>query len=585
MQNKHERAQGDSPLRRLIRYHGSYRRRMIRGTVFSMLNKLFDIAPEILIGIAVDVVVSRENSLLARMGLSDVMLQIVVLASLTFMIWVCESLFEYLYQIEWRNLAQTVQHDLRVDAYRHVQDLNIGYFENKSTGGLVSILNDDINQLERFLDGGANAIIQVSTSIVLIGIVFFYLAPAVALFAMIPIPVILIGTFYFQKKAEPLYAAVREQASRLGGRLNNNLTGIATIKSYVTEKRELTALIADSTDYCQANARAIRLSSAFNPIIRMAVLTGFIGTMVLGGWMTINGSLAIGSYSILIFLTQRLLWPLTGLAQIADLYQRAMASTRRVLDLLQTPGGDHKSGLAIDKKKIAGNIRFENVRFSYPARGQVLKDISLSIPAGTTAAFIGTTGSGKSTLAKLIMRFYDPDEGRVLIDGQDISALAVDSLRKAIGYVSQDVFLFDGTIAENIAYGSDGATRGDIIWAARRAEAEEFILALPQGFDTRVGERGQRLSGGQRQRISLARAILKDAPILILDEATSAVDNETEAAIQRSLDQISIGRTIIMIAHRLTTIRNADQVFTLENGAITSHEQRQKNQAPSVATV
>ena len=578
---------GDSsnlaPLRRLMRYHGVYRRRMALGTAFSMLNKLFDIAPEILIGVAVDVVVSREASVMARFGIVDVFHQIIVLGVLTFLIWGFESLFEYLYHLQWRNLAQTVQHDLRLDAYAHVQDLNIGYFENKTTGGLVAVLNDDINQLERFLDDGANTIIQIATSIVLIGAVFFYLAPLVAVFAMLPIPIILAGTFYFQRLAEPLYAGVRQQAGTLAARLNNNLTGIATIKSYVTEQRELDALSADSAEYCKVNARAIRLGSAFIPIIRMAVLTGFIATLILGGWLTLNGELAVGSYSVLVFLTQRLLWPLTGLGQIADLYQRAMASTRRVLDLLETPGGDHKGGQPVDKRAIKGDIRFRNVTFAYAGRGTILNDISLHIPAGTSAAFIGATGSGKSTLAKLLMRFYDPQAGRIDLDGRDLSILAVDELRRAIAYVSQDVFLFDGSVADNIAYGSPTATREDIARAARLAEAEEFILSLPQGFDTWVGERGQKLSGGQRQRISLARAILKDAPILILDEATSAVDNETEAAIQRSLEQVAVGRTTIMIAHRLTTIRNANQVFTIEDGCIVDWRQRDGTAAAQAA--
>lgn len=574
------------PFRRLIRYHSAYRPRIWRATLYSVLNKTFDIAPEILIGVAVDIVVRRENSVMAAIirnfGVDDLFAQITVLAVLTLVIWALESVFEFLYQLEWRNLAQIVQHDLRLDAYAHVQDLNIGYFENKSTGGLVAILNDDINQLERFLDGGANTIIQILTSIILIGAVFFYLAPWVALLAMSPIPLILLGTFYFQRKAEPLYAAVREQASRLGGRLNNNLTGIATIKSYVTEPRELNALRRDSKEYCQVNAAAIRLGSAFIPVIRMAVLAGFIGTLVLGGWMAIKGDLAVGSFSVLVFLTQRLLWPLTGLGQIADLYQRAIASTRRVLDLLETPGGDHKSGLPVDKSKIKGDIRFSGVTFAYPDRGKVLNGISLHVPAGTSAAFIGTTGSGKSTLAKLIMRFYEPQFGRIEIDGMDLSTLAVDDLRRAIAYVSQDVFLFDGTIADNVAYGSPSATEADVRRATKLAEAEEFVLALPQGYDTWVGERGQKLSGGQRQRISLARAILKDAPILILDEATSAVDNETEAAIQRSLDQVAVGRTTILIAHRLTTIRNADQVFTLEEGQIV--DWRHPEAAPSTGS-
>lgn len=539
-------------------------------TLCSVLNKLFDIAPEILIGVAVDTVVRQRHSALAEMGVTDVKLQLIVLGALTLSIWICESLFEFLYGILWRNLAQSVQHELRADAYGHVQRLEMAYFENRSSGSLVTILNDDINQLERFLDGGANSLIQVVTSTLLIGAVFFYLAPSVALLAMLPIPVILLGAFYYQRRAEPLYRSVREQAGALGARLANNLAGIATIKSYVTEERELESLTADSRAYTEANARAIRVSSAFIPLIRMAILAGFVATLVLGGFMTIEGSLAVGSFSVLVFLTQRLLWPLTNLAQTVDLYQRAMASTRRVLDLLETDRRDDRGGLPLDAGVVKGEIEFRGVGFAYEGRTQVLHDVSFTIPAGTSAAFVGTTGSGKSTVVKLLLRFYEASSGEIVLDGRRLDSVVVADLRRAIAFVSQDVFLIDGTVAENIAYGSGALDLTRIREAARLAEAESFIDALPQGFDTRVGERGQKLSGGQRQRVSLARALLKDAPILILDEATSAVDNDTEAAIQRALERVAASRTTLIIAHRLTTIRNADQVFTLEHGRITN---------------
>lgn len=566
MKERH-RSPGDS-LGRLLDYAAGHRRRVWLATLCSILNKLFDIAPEILIGVAVDTVVRKQESVLATFGVVDVKAQLVLLAALTLLIWICESLFEFLYGVLWRNLAQTIQHELRVDAYGHVQKLSMAYFENRSSGSLVTILNDDINQLERFLDGGANALIQVATSTLLVGAVFFYLAPAVALLAMLPIPVILVGAFYYRRRAEPLYAAVRQQASAIGARLANNLSGIATIKSYVAEERELLSLSADSRAYTEVNARAIRVSSAFIPLIRIAVLAGFVATLIMGGFMTIEGRLAVGSFSVLVFLTQRLLWPLTNLAQTVDLYQRAMASTRRVLDLLETDRRDDGAGLPLSKAEVRGEIEFKDVEFAYEGRSGLLKKLNFTIPAGTTAAFVGTTGSGKSTVVKLLLRFYEPSGGAILLDGRPLDSLLVSDVRKAMAFVSQDVFLIDGSVAENIAYGSGVVDPERIRAAARLAEADEFIMALPQGYDTAVGERGQKLSGGQRQRVSIARAILKDAPILILDEATSSVDNETEAAIQRSLERIAIGRTTLVIAHRLTTIQNADQVFSLEDGNI-----------------
>lgn len=562
------------PLRRLLSYSARHRRRVVLATVCSVLNKLFDIAPEILIGMAVDTVVEREQSVLAGLGVENVKTQLLVLAGASLVIWVCESLFQFLYDVLWRNLAQTIQHELRTDAYGHVQNLEMAYFENKSSGRLVTILNDDVNQLERFLDRGANELIQVATSTLLIGAVFFYLAPSVALLAVLPIPVIVAAAFHYQRRAEPLYARVREQASLIGARLANNLAGIATIKSYVSEQRELATFVEDSRAYTEVNAQAIRISSAFIPLIRMAVLTGFIATLLLGGYKTLDGTLAVGSYSILVFLTQRLLWPLTNMAQTVDLYQRAMASTRRVLDLLETNRRDDRPGAPLATASVLGHLEFKGVSFAYEGRETVLHDVSFDVPAGTSVAFVGTTGSGKSTIAKLLMRFYEPSSGTILLDGKPLSTMAVSDLRRAIAFVSQDVFLIEGSVRQNIAYGSQVSDMQAIRAAARLAEAEAFIDSLPQGFDTQVGERGQKLSGGQRQRISLARAILKNSPILVLDEATSAVDNETEAAIQRSLDTVSLGRTIIIIAHRLTTIRNAHQVITLESGRIVDRRAR-----------
>ncbi|GAA0849525.1 ABC transporter ATP-binding protein [Marinobacter szutsaonensis] len=570
--SSHTNTSSFAALARLLRYARGYRRRIIAATTCSIINKLFDIAPEILIGVAIDVVVNQEQSFVAGLGFETAREQITILAVLTFFIWAGESLFEYLFQILWRNLAQRLQSDLRQDAYEHAQRLDMSFFEARSSGQLVATMNDDVNQLERFLDGGANAMIQVLVTVVAVGAVFFVISPTVALLAFTPIPLIIWGAFYFQRKAGPLYADVREKVGDLSSRLANNLGGIATIKSFTAEQREAERLKASSEAYVDANRRAIRISSAFIPVIRMAILAGFLATFTVGGMMALEGTLNVGAYGVLVFLTQRLLWPLTGLAEVIDLFERAMASTRRILNLLAEPVHVRDEGGKDLARPVKGEVDFRNLSFHYPSSGAGIRDISLNVPAGNTLALVGATGSGKSTLIKLLLRFYDPSHGEIRIDGQPIRDINLKSLRGAIGLVSQDVYLFEGSIRENLAYGKPDATDAEIIEAAKTAEAWSFIEALPEGLDTPVGERGVRLSGGQRQRLSLARALLKNPPILVLDEATSAVDNETEAAIQRSLRRIGHNRTVIMIAHRLSTIVDADTIAVIENGRVVEQD-------------
>lgn len=556
------------PFRRLLDYASTYKRRIALATLYSALGKIFDIAPPILIGVAVDTVVEQRNSLLAGFGIANPSEQLLVLGIVTLIVWILESLFEYIQRIHWRGLAQSMQHDLRVDAYNHVQHLELSYFEDQSTGGLMAILNDDINQLERFLDIGANDIVQVSTAMIVIGGIFFMVAPSVAWMAAIPIPVIIWGSIKFQKLLTVRYRDVREQVSLINHQLANSLSGIATIKSFTAEDYEVERLHAESDEYMERNRRAIRLSSAFSPLIRMVIVCGFIAITIAGGQLVFDGVLAVGAYSVLVFMTQRLLWPLTRLGETFDQYQRAMASAVRILHLLGIERQINEGQVSLPVADVKGSMRLENVQFAYSDGRKIIKDLTLDMPAGDTIAIVGATGAGKSTVIKLLLRYYDVTAGRVQLDGYDLRDLKLEDIRQAIGLVSQDVFLFHGTVRQNIAYGSFGAAHEAVIAAAQIAEAHEFIMELPQGYDTVVGERGQKLSGGQRQRLSIARAVLKDPPILILDEATSSVDNETEAAIQRSLERIVVGRTTIVIAHRLSTVRNADMIYVLQNGCL-----------------
>ncbi len=526
-----------------------------------------DVVPEVLIGVVIDVIVRGQESFMATIfGIDGRWNQLLVLAGINLVVWMLESLFGYLSTLAWRNLSQTLEHEIRTDLYSHVQKLEIGWFDEQRGGGLLSILNDDINQLERFLDVGASLLITLFWNVILVGAVFAASSLLVTALAFIPIPIIVIGSIIYQKRLQPRYSRVRESVAELSSTLTTNLGGISTIKAFHAEDREASRLAGVSNDYRLANQDAIRYSAAFVPLIRMAILAGFTCTLVVGGWLVLNDQMEVGVYSVLVFMTQRLLWPLTSLGETLDQYQRAMASTRRIFGLLDTEPTMVEGSESLDFGEAS--IEFDAVSFSYNGHAPTLEDFSLSIPAGETHAIVGSTGAGKSTIIKLLLRFYDPDKGHVRIAGVDIRTQRYSSLRKLMGYVSQDVFLFHGSVRENIAYGKPDADEQGIQAAAKSAEAHEFIRELPDGYDTVIGERGQKLSGGQRQRLSLARAIIRDPKILVLDEATSAVDNETEAAIQRSLAQVTKDRTAVVIAHRLSTVRNADKIWVIERGRV-----------------
>ena len=534
----------------------------------SITNKILDLAPPVIIGLAVDIIVKEQNSWIASFGIKEVPIQLILLAFASGIIWSAESFFEYLYSVLWRNLAQLSQHKLRIKAYAHIQELDMDFFERDNTGRLLSILNDDINQLERFLDQGANQIIQLVITVLIIGGTMVFVAPKIALFAFLPIPLIFIGSIRFQKKLAPKYKNVRNKAGLLASRLNNNLSGILTIKSFTKEKWELNRLNKESLAYQISNTEAIKLSSAFIPLIRFAILFAFIAILLIGGFQAWNKVLNVGTYSFLVFITQRLLWPLTTLGHVLDDFQRSMASINRVIDLIDTPVKIKNGIKRISPKDIQGRISFKNVYFNYPGRNATLKNINFEVKKNSSLGIVGLTGSGKSTIIKLLLRIYDSVNGLISIDNISIKDIYLKDLRKCISLVSQETYLFHGTVQENIAYGSNSANFKEIVKAAKIAEAHKFIEQLPDGYKTIVGERGQRLSGGQRQRIALARAVLKDAPILILDEATASVDNETEFLIQKSLSKITKDRTTIVIAHRLSTIKNADNIIVIHKGKI-----------------
>ncbi|HEV7667691.1 MAG TPA: ABC transporter ATP-binding protein [Thermoanaerobaculia bacterium] len=563
--------EAERPMARLFAYLAPYRTRLRLGVSSSVLNKILDLMPPLLVGWVIDSLRGQPPHWIARLaGTSDAWSLAVVLAALSVAIFFFESLFQWGYQHYFMTLAQEVQHDLRLDAYERIQRREIAFFEEHRLGETLAMLNDDVNQLERFLNNGANELIQTVVLFAFSGFVLFDTSWRLALIAMAPIPLILWGSLAYQRRIAPRYKRVREAVGSLSSRLENNIAGILVIQSFGAEAFELDRVREASSEYREANRQAIRLSAIFVPVIRMAIVLGFAGILLIGShWILEHRSwITVGQLVLFAMMTERLLWPLVRLGQVLDEYERARASARRTFGLLDTPSTIVEPAQPVRIERARGELELANVDFTYARGDRILDRLSFRIAPGETIGIAGPTGAGKSTLIKLLLRLYDPTGGAVKLDGHDLRDLALEDLRRSIALVSQDVYLFHGTLRENIAYRAVGVPFEKIVEAAKYAELHDFIVGLPDGYDTLVGERGIKLSGGQRQRLSIARAILKDAPILVLDEATSSVDTETERAIQENLRRWTAGRTALIIAHRLSTIRNADRILVLRDGRL-----------------
>lgn len=558
-------------MRRLFRYLSNYRASLWFSLSSSVINKVFDLMPPFLTAWLIDSVSGNVPGWIERwMGLEGLWPVVIFLTALTFVIFGFESLFEWLYQRGFMRLAQQVQHHLRLDAYQSMQARELAFFESQRTGNLMAMLNDDVNQLERFLNHVFNEIVQLITLILFAGWALCAVSLPLGLLGMAPIPFIIAGSLYYQKKVAPFYQSIREGVGQLGTRLENNISGILVIKSFTAEQFESERVKEASEQYRDANFRAINWSAVYVPLIRIFISIGFALTLLIGAYWVLfePGRFTVGNLAFFAMMTQRLLWPVTRLGVIFDEYERARASAARIFGLVDTPSQVTEPEFPRQLPEKIGHIQLQNIHFHYKPGQPVLANLSLDIPYGQTIGIAGPTGGGKTTLIKLLLRLYDVTEGKILLEGIDLRQLSIGNLRQQIALVSQDVYLFHGTVRENIAYGLGSCPLEKVIAAAKKAQLHDFIQSLPEGYDSIVGERGIKLSGGQRQRLSIARAILKDAPILILDEATSAVDTETERAIQQNLRRLAEGKTAIVIAHRLSTIRYADNIVVIKGGNI-----------------
>lgn len=579
--NKSNSSESD-PIARIFAYLKPDRPILYLSILASFINKILDLAPPVLVGIAIDVVSSNSPVFMTNLFGSDPKILGLVLGVLGFLVFGMESFFQWLYSLGFMTLAQNIQHKLRVECYEAVQKREMKFFENHRLGETMSVLSDDINQLERFLNTVFNDIIQLISLFIISAYILFTADTFLSFIAIFPMPLVIIGALSFRKLLSPKYLKVREAVSHINARLENNISGIQVIKAFTAELFETSRLKNASSNYKKINIEAIKLSTLFTPLIRTLVAIGFALVLYFGAIRTLEGVITPGVFTLFAMMCQRILWPLTRLGTILDEMERCKASAIRIFGLI-----DSKSTLKNGTQKnlipnSPRNIELSNLSFSYGKHKEILKNISFNINKGETIGIAGETGSGKSTFVKLLLRFYDPTDGAIKFDSQDIRTLDIQYLRQQISLVSQDIYIFHGTVLENIRYGYEQASLDDAIKAAKKAQLHKFIESLPDGYQSICGERGIKLSGGQRQRLSIARALLKNAPIIVLDEATSSVDTETERLIQTSLSEYTKGKTAIIIAHRLSTIRNADKILVIKAGKIVesgTHQELIKNKS------
>jgi len=579
--NRKQRAQvGASPLNSiskknkgenllgLIKAVETQRSNRLRGMALSVGQSFFYLTTAVALAIVGLAVVAPTASVLKLFGFRSLLGRISFWSGVVLFSKGMESFLEHRAKKEWQQYAGKIEQTLRIASFEHIEKLDMSFLENQSSGKLINLINGDTAKIKRFLERTPDSSIRKITAFGGVCLFFAFVSPILIPLTLFPLPFIYFYSKRFPQKVARRYEDLSTKADYLNHLLANSLSGLPTIKSYTSEEYEKTCLSSVGEELMSKSIDVNSASAQHAIVLQYAGNVGLVASLGFGGLMVGAGTLSMTTYMIQSILVTRVLMSMTDLGSDFHLYQESVAAANRLITVLDTESKIVDGDLNFENTGLKNKISFEGVNFAYDNRATTLVDLDLTIPANQTTAFVGSTGSGKTTLIKLLLRFYDVDKGQILLDDINLKRFKLQDLREAIGFVSQDVYMFHGTVYENIAFGKPDARRDEVISAARKAEALNFITNLPDGFDTVIGERGQKLSGGQRQRLSIARALLKNPPILIFDEATSSVDNETEAAIQRSIKRIAAGRTTILIAHRLSTVRNAQSINLLENGTI-----------------
>ena len=545
-------------LLRVLGYLKPYKRAVSLTLGFATVTTLLDLIPPWIIKVIIDQLIDDSGTF---------MIYWVVIGLIG--VYFFRNFLNYQRIIFNNRLEQNVVFDMRSNVYKALNGLSINYFENKSTGELMSRINDDVNYVERIFVDGVEQVVTAFLTLTGITIILFYLHWKLALVSLLPIPFLLWGACTYTKKAHGLYHTVRESAAKMNARLQDSISGIREIFAFNRQLHEISRFEKRSRDYCDSNLKVMSLWAIYSPTMMFLGSLGTVLILLYGIGLVRSAEITIGSLVAFIGYLALFYTPINQLHSVNHMLQHALASGERVFEIIdRQPDVKEISDAILPSTNIQGEIEFKNVSFSYVKDKPIIKNLSLKIQPGEKIALVGHTGSGKSTLIKLLLRFYDINSGNINVDGYSIGDLKISYLREQIGMVSQDPYLFNGTVAENILYGNVEASRDEMIKSALAANASNFIKNLPQGYDTLIGERGVKLSGGEKHRIAIARTLLKDPPILILDEATASVDTETEAKIKDALVSLTAGRTTILIAHRLSTLEGANRILVMRSGEL-----------------